>query len=442
MIRSISYEKVNNFMLLNKTLIFTSLLLVCSVPPTPAREHIYYYDKAGNMPHSIFNNYDPDVERHTYYSYTGDQQTGSVSSGISRTATFDLNGRQTSLMSRNPSNYWLEYDWDGKLRRNRYGQSNLGLEAKYTPDGTRIWKKRNYNLTSYEHKYIVDMASDLPKILLVLDANDNNAILKTYIHAHNQVIAQHDGDYNASRYFYLHDRLGSVRQIINTSGTVENCYFYAPWGGCTGSETDENVDNWYGFAGYWSDDEAESYYCNARNYYRGRFTTRDPVRGSFKEPMSLHAYLYCLNDPVNRTDPTGEFLGLIGGQSIGANMRRMSLAMGSRAMAFAGRIYAAAYVRAVGINLFMYDLMYGGGNLTKVSRWGRPGLQSGDWIMKGGANWWNYLRSGKWQPGMGNQFAPFGSGQEFWINAEDVAWPAWYSWWKAIIFGQRIYDPK
>ena len=39
--------------------------------------------------------------------------------------------------------------------------------------------------------------------------------------------------------------------------------------------------------------------------YVGRFTTRDPVRGRFKEPMSLHPYLYCQNDPINRVDLNG-----------------------------------------------------------------------------------------------------------------------------------------
>lgn len=50
-------------------------------------------------------------------------------------------------------------------------------------------------------------------ILLVLDADDNNAILKTYIHANNQIIMQHNGNHTGSKYFYLHDRLGSVRQM-------------------------------------------------------------------------------------------------------------------------------------------------------------------------------------------------------------------------------------
>jgi hypothetical protein len=45
---------------------------------------------------------------------------------------------------------------------------------------------------------------------------------KTYIHANGQIIAQHAGDHTADRYFYLHDRLGSVRLLIDTSAGVKN----------------------------------------------------------------------------------------------------------------------------------------------------------------------------------------------------------------------------
>jgi len=37
--------------------------------------------------------------------------------------------------------------------------------------------------------------------------------------------------------------------------------------------------------------------------------------------------------------------------------------------------------------------------------------------------------------------AEFSTGEEFLVNAGDVVWPAWYNWWKAIVFGQRMYEP-
>ena len=37
----------------------------------------------------------------------------------------------------------------------------------------------------------------------------------------------------------------------------------------------------------------------------GRFTTPDPLAGSFNDPLSLHKYLYVQNNPINATDPSG-----------------------------------------------------------------------------------------------------------------------------------------
>jgi len=70
---------------------------------------------------------------------------------------------------------------------------------------------------------------------------------------------------------------------------------------------------WPKFTGQWFDSEIDEYYLRARMYdpILGRFTSRDPVKGRFTEPMTLHAYLYCLNDPMNRTDPSGEIWGFL-----------------------------------------------------------------------------------------------------------------------------------
>jgi len=278
----------------------------------------------------------------------------------SDTISYDLNGRQTSLFESNPGIFPVKYNWDGKIIWNQYYWEGVGMEAKYTPDGVRIWKKRNWNLGSYEHKYIVDATGEIPNLLLVLDADDNNAILKTYIHANDQIMCQHDGDHTTSRYFYLHDRLGSVRQIINTAGAVVNCYYFTPFGSSTGSETDETIENAYGWAGYQFEDEADGYYCNARNYYCARFMTRDPVLGGFQEPLTLHAYIYCLNDPINKIDPTGRFSYLGLGISTGfgtlqglaqyaAGGTPMDILAGALSGAVSGGIGGAAWLSAGGL---------------------------------------------------------------------------------------------
>ncbi len=138
-------------------------------------------------------------------------------------------------------------------------------------------------------------------------------------------------------YVLPHDRLGSlphraVRQLIDTSANVKNRFIYNPFGEMFSTpDCEETVTNPFKFTGQWFDSEIDEYYLRARMYdpHIGRFTSRDPVKGKFKEPLTLHKYLYCLNDPVNKVDPSGEFMGLAGmlvSNAIVANLRKMDTA--------------------------------------------------------------------------------------------------------------------
>ena len=61
--------------------------------------------------------------------------------------------------------------------------------------------------------------------------------------------------------------------------------------------------------------------------------------------------------------------------------------------------------------------------LIPVTRWGREGLFPNDWVMRGGKNHWNYFWSGKWQPGFGNEFAPYSSGVTYWVPKGSIHLP-------------------
>jgi RHS repeat-associated protein len=194
----------------------------------------------------------------------------------------------------------LVYNWDGKLRSATCGPNSISL--KYDPMGNRVIKNSSVN---GNRKYIIDISGELPTILMELDESDN--IMKTYVYADSQILAQHDGDSTADRYFYLHDRLGSVRLVIDDTGAVQNSYTYDAFGKTFDSEYVENVTNPFKFTGQWFDDEISQYYLRARMYDPQfmRFTSRDPFEGIFEEPLTLHKYLYCNNDPINRQDPSG-----------------------------------------------------------------------------------------------------------------------------------------
>jgi len=78
----------------------------------------------------------------------------------------------------------------------------------------------------------------VPVILLELNVNDSGTVMKSYIYANSQILAQRNGDQTAAKYFYVNDRLGSVRQVIDMSGNVKRNYTYGPFGQVLESGTD------------------------------------------------------------------------------------------------------------------------------------------------------------------------------------------------------------
>ncbi len=166
------------------------------------------------------------------------------------------------------------------------------------------------------------IVGDLPTILLELDPNDDMNIERTYIYGNSQILAQHSGDYTASRRFYLHDRLGSVRLIVNDSAGVLRGLTYDPFGNRLHRDGGGPLHVYrFMFTGQYYDNEIGQYYLRARQYdpVPGRFTSRDPVMGKFEKPLTLHKYLYCGNNPINFIDINGEFAVVIGG-SVSGNL--------------------------------------------------------------------------------------------------------------------------
>jgi len=222
----------------------------------------------------------------------------------SQTLVWDDNGNMTTGVGPD-----FVYNWDNKLRSASVSGGDSIDSIKYDPDGNRIYKESTVSSQSVKRKYIVDIVGRLPVILLIMDAGNDNSVVNTYVYANSQVLAQYEGTQEEAndKHFYLHDRLGSVRLLIDESGDVANVYTYQPYGQLIATETAVTTKNPFKFTGQWFDDEIDQYYLRARQYdpQISRFTSRDPVSGTFSKPMTLNVYLYCVNNPVNCTDLTG-----------------------------------------------------------------------------------------------------------------------------------------
>jgi RHS repeat-associated protein len=234
------------------------------------------------------------------FAYQGNEMS-SASGSENFTLGYDENGNLTSNEAQATS---YEYNWDNKLRSAEIEGNSI--EIKYDPAGNRVAKNSTIN---GNRKYIVDVVGDLPVILLELEplSSSQFAIKKAYIYANSEILAEHDGDVSADKYYYLHDRLGSVRQVINSAGYVVKMFTFNPFG-----EKLEEQGTFYTpwqFTGQFLDSETGMYYLRARQYspYLSRFTGRDLIMGKFEEPMTLHKYFYCQNDPINMFDLNGKW---------------------------------------------------------------------------------------------------------------------------------------
>jgi RHS repeat-associated protein len=272
---------------------------------------------------------------------------------------------------------------------------------------------------------------------------------------------------------FIKDHLGSVRLVVNAAtGDIAQRLDFDAWGRVL-TDTAPGFQP-FGFAGGHYDADTSLVRFGARDYdaETGRWTAKDPL-GLGGGDTNLYAYAG--GDPVNVVDPagtTGE--DATKGDALGPfivtghNPTFLDTAphVAAAMIPFYGNfhtIFADPYATdsdkgwaligiviefgTVGIGAALTKsvaAIRAGDELVTVTRWGRSGLEAGDWVMKGGKNWWSYIWSGKWQPGMGNEFAAFRTGESFLVPRSSIHWPKGWGFDGLIkgLFGQRKYVPS
>jgi RHS repeat-associated protein len=140
-------------------------------------------------------------------------------------------------------------------------------------------------------------------IALVLDENGNVNHRYLFGNGVDQIEADES---NGTVLWALTDHLGSVRDVVDDSGTVLNHIVYDAFGGVT-SQTDESVVFKYGYTARELDAESGLQYNRARylDSFTGKFISEDPI--SFQSGDS-NLYRYVFNSPIGYSDPSGLFL--------------------------------------------------------------------------------------------------------------------------------------
>jgi RHS repeat-associated protein len=193
------------------------------------------------------------------------------------TVSSDANGNVTAYNGDS-------YTWDARGRL--VGLSRAGLTASfgYRQDGIRTSKTVNGATTSY----LLDGDSVLKETTSgvatdVLQGPGVDAVLK-----------------RGSRWL-TPDGLGSTATLTDSAGAIQQRYYYQPFGQGMPQPSPGDPQP-FQFAGR-ENDGTGLYYCRARYYQPdwGRFLSEDPAGFS----AGVNPYSYCMNNPVNATDPDG-----------------------------------------------------------------------------------------------------------------------------------------
>ncbi|GBC59957.1 hypothetical protein DENIS_0899 [Desulfonema ishimotonii] len=270
---------------------------------TPVEE--YRYDAAGRR------NYELNTRR-----------------GISRTADGDFDYDDADCLTEiGDADY--EYDADGFLLQKtdgadvtQYDYSLWGellsvtlpderfIEYVHDPLGRRIAKTADGTITE---KYLW---TGLTTLLAVYDGGDNLLMRFEYAGSRMPVAMTKGG----TRYYLVYDQVGTLRAVTDASGNLVKRVEYDTFGNVI-SDSNTAFAVPFGFAGGLYDADTGLIRFGYRDYDpdTGRWTAKDPILFAGGD---TDLYGYCLNDPVNLTDPEGLIFGSTVAKLVGKIMGR------------------------------------------------------------------------------------------------------------------------
>ena len=208
------------------------------------------------------------------------------------TDQYDANGNTTNSVS-------VPYRYDVENRLVDY--NNGAVTLAYNGDGIRMVKNVGGQVTYFlvDDRNPSGYAQVLEEITAYVGATN---LTKVYAYGLDLISQRQPG---VATNYYGYDGHGSVRFLLNLTGGITDTYVYDAYG--TLITFSGNTDNNYLYCGEQYDPQLKFYYLRARylNPDTGRFWTLDTTEGDNEDPLSLHKYLYCHDNPVNMTDPSG-----------------------------------------------------------------------------------------------------------------------------------------
>lgn len=279
--------------------------------------------------------------------------------------TFTLN--QLRLM--NDGVFTYSYDAAGRVivrtgagRTENFRYDSFGRLIEVTRTGaTPARVQLGYDQNGLLHRVVVDGAgrtllwdTHAPIPQLIEERSDDGRMSVRYVHGHGPVAVVLDGTARA-----IHrDAQGSVRLLTTMDGTEVARYAYSAYGESTLGAADVATRLRYKSEYYLP--ELGLYFLRTRFYdpSTGRFLTPDRDRHDPEIPSTFHPYQYAGGNPVQHSDPTGEFsLGqMVAAVNIMSTLASIALPM------FPSAIELVA--RGLGLPEDIFDFTPNGWNFT------------------------------------------------------------------------------
>ena len=274
----------------------------------------YGYDQQGQLTSATVGG-----TRYTYtYDTAGNIQSKKVGSTTTNytygnSAWRDLltayGGNTITYSGGNPTKYYdgSTFTWTQgrRLATAKVGSTNIS----YTYDMAGVRSSKTVGSTKYDFTTLSG---------LVTRQTGGGKTIDFVYDENNQPLAM---KYNNTLYYYVLNAQGDVVRIVNSSRSVVASYTYDPWGKIISSSGTLADINPLRYRGYYYDSETGFYYLQSRYYDPeiGRFINADSYASTDATGLlSTNMFAYCENDPVNGSDPNGEWIHIAIGSAMGA----------------------------------------------------------------------------------------------------------------------------
>lgn len=265
----------------------------------------YAYDTAGNI-----RNITKDGAVIKSFGYTNpswpDLLTSVTVGGTTKDILYEGQTQTSGVPSSgNPVTYYNGKDYSFTWTKGRQLTSATvdGEQVSYTYDMSGVRSNKQVGDTTYTY-------TTLSGKVMRQTWGDNNALEFVYDDGNQPFAVIYKHGQTTELYYYVLNAQGDVSAILDSSGKLAASYDYDAWGNCTVYDSSDAAIgdlNPLRYRGYYYDAETGFYYLQSRYYDPAicRFINAD---GLFTDGfVGSNLFAYCVNDPVNTVDPTGNF---------------------------------------------------------------------------------------------------------------------------------------